>query len=176
MSSPIQTSSSHWKASEPNSRSMWLRSASVLCRCPSLTRWSPSESPLLPFHVEQVLHPRLLFPRALGEGDEGMTPQARATKQLREEGYEVDVVERISRVRGMTWRNDLFGAFDLLAVNAEGDVKAVQVTSRSNVSARCKKLADLPVLSWLRKAGWTLLVMGYGKTKTLGDWKVVDIS
>jgi len=105
-----------------------------------------------------------------------LTPQARAIKQLREEGYEVDVVERISRVRGMTWRNDLFGAFDLLAVNAEGDVKAVQVTSRSNVSARCKKLADFPVLSWLRKAGWTLVVMGYGKTKTLGDWKVVDIS
>ena len=76
----------------------------------------------------------------------------------------------------MTWRNDLFGAFDLLTVNAEGDVRAVQVTSRSNVSARCKKLADLPVVSWLRKAGWTLLVMGYGKTKTLGDWKVVDIS
>jgi hypothetical protein len=105
-----------------------------------------------------------------------VTPQARATKQLRAEGFEVDVVERISRVRGRTWRNDLFGAFDLLAVNASGDVRAVQVTSRSNVAARCKKLADLPVLGWLRKAGWTLLVMGYGKTKTLGDWKVVDIS
>ncbi len=105
-----------------------------------------------------------------------MTPQARATKQLREEGYEVGVVERISRVRGMTWRNDLFGAFDLLAVNSLGDVKAVQVTSRSNVAARVNKLAELPVLGWLRKAGWTLLVMGYGKTKTLGDWKVVDIS
>jgi hypothetical protein len=105
-----------------------------------------------------------------------MTPQARATKQLREEGYEVDVVERISRVRGMTWRNDLFGAFDLLAVNAAGDVRAVQVTSRSNVSARCKKLADLPVLAWLRKASWSLEVWGWGKTKTLGDWKVVDIS
>jgi hypothetical protein len=105
-----------------------------------------------------------------------LTPQARATKQLREEGYEVQVVEQIKRIPGKTWRVDLFGAFDLLAVNASGDVRAVQVTSRSNVSARCKKLSELPVLGWLRKAGWTLLVMGYGKTKTLGDWKVVDIS
>lgn len=105
-----------------------------------------------------------------------MTPQARAIGVLRGQGFEVDTVERISRVRGMTWRNDLFGAFDLLAVNAEGVVKAVQVTSRSNVSARVRKLADLPVLGWLRKAGWSLEVWGYGKTVTKGDWLQVDVS
>lgn len=105
-----------------------------------------------------------------------MSPQARATKVLRDEGYEVQVVEQIKRIPGKTWRVDLFGAFDLLAVNANGDVRAIQVTSRSNVAARCKKLADLPVLDWLRKAAWSLEVWGWGKTKTLGDWKVVDIS
>src|SRR4051812_9063256 len=50
-------------------------------------------------------------------GRSRVTPQARATKQLREEGYEVQVVEQIKRIPGKTWRVDLFGAFDLLAVN-----------------------------------------------------------
>ena len=108
--------------------------------------------------------------------DGRVTPQARAIKALRDDGYEVQTVEQIKRVPGKTWRVDLFGAFDLLAVNPEGEVKAVQVTSRSNVSSRVKKLSDLPVLDWLRKADWRLEVWGFGKTKTLGDWKKVDLS
>lgn len=105
-----------------------------------------------------------------------MTPQARAIARLRADGYEVQTVEQIKRIPGKTWRVDLFGAFDLLAVNAAGDVRAVQVTSRSNVNSRVRKLEELPVLGWLRKAGWSLLVWGYGKTKTKGDWMEVDLS
>ena len=104
------------------------------------------------------------------------TPQQRARHALEAEGYKVDTVEQIKRIPGRTWRVDLFGAFDLLAVNAEGDVKALQVTSRNNVADRVKKLADLEVIGWLRKAEWSLEVWGYGKTKTKGDWKIVDIS
>ena len=104
------------------------------------------------------------------------TPQGRAIEALEAAGWVVDVVERINRVRGMTWRNDLFGAFDLLAVNDAGDIKAVQVTSRSNVSARVNKIAELPVIGRLRKAGWALEVWGWGKTVTKGDWLVVDVS
>lgn len=105
-----------------------------------------------------------------------MTPQARAIARLRAEGFEVETVEQIKRIPGKTWRRDLFGAFDLLAVNAAGEVRAVQVTSRSNVASRVRKLAELPVLGWLRKAGWTLTVLGYGRTKTRGDWVEVDLS
>lgn len=105
-----------------------------------------------------------------------MTPQQRATAVLRDEGYRVEVVEQVKRIPGKTWRVDLFGAFDLLAVNAAGDVRALQVTSRGNVSSRVKKLAELPVLDWLRKAEWRIEVWGWGKTKTLGDWKRVDLS
>lgn len=105
-----------------------------------------------------------------------MTPQGRATKYLEAQGYLVDVVERIQRRGVVTWRNDLFGGFDLLAVREDGEVCAVQVTSRSNVAARVNKLADLEALPRLRKAGWRLLVMGWGKTKTKGDWQIVDIS
>ena len=43
------------------------------------------------------------------------TPQQRCIEELKQQGYIVDVVERINRVRGMVWRNDLFGGFDLLA-------------------------------------------------------------
>lgn len=105
-----------------------------------------------------------------------VSPQARAIRKLREHGYEVQTVEQIKRAPGKTWRVDLFGAFDLLAVNSEGQVLAVQVTSRSNVASRVQKLADIEVLGWLRKAGWSLAVWGYGATKTRGDWLIVDIS
>lgn len=105
-----------------------------------------------------------------------MTPQQRARNLLKQEGYEVQTVEQTKRIPGRTWKVDLFGAFDLLAVNAEGDIKAVQVTSRSNVSARVRKIADIPVIGWLRKANWSLEVWGYGKTKTKGDWQIVDVS
>jgi hypothetical protein len=105
-----------------------------------------------------------------------MSPQARAIQRMREMGYAVETVEQVKRVPGKTWRVDLFGAFDLLGVNGEGEVMAVQVTSRSNVSARVRKLADLPVLDWLRKAEWSLWVWGYGRTITKGEWLEVDIS
>jgi hypothetical protein len=95
---------------------------------------------------------------------------------MREMGYAVETVEQVKRVPGKTWRVDLFGAFDLLGVNGEGEVMAVQVTSRSNVSARVRKLADLPVLDWLRKAEWSLWVWGYGKTVSRGEWLEVNIS
>lgn len=104
------------------------------------------------------------------------TPQQRARHALEAEGYIVDTVEQAKRQRGIVWHKDLFGGFDLLAVNAEGNIKAVQVTTRPNVAARIKKLADLPAIPWLRKAEWSLEVWGYGKTKTKGDWKIVDIS
>ena len=104
------------------------------------------------------------------------TPQQRARHALEAEGYIVDTVEQIKRGSGIVWRKDLFGGFDLLAVNAEGNIRAVQVTSRQHVSDRVKKLAVLEVIGWLRKAEWSLEVWGYGKTKTKGDWKIVDIS
>jgi hypothetical protein len=105
-----------------------------------------------------------------------VTPQQRCIQALKADGWEVETVEQIKRIPGKTWRRDLFNAFDLLAVNAEGQVKAVQVTSRSNVVARVKKIADNPVIGWLRKAGWALEVWGWGKTKTLGNWRKVDLS
>ena len=105
----------------------------------------------------------------------GPSPQGRATKLLESHGYLVDVVERISRRGNMTWRNDLFGGFDLMAVDEQGKVLVVQVTSRSNVSARVIKVNGLPIVERFRKAGVIMQVWGWGKTKTKGDWQIVDI-
>ena len=104
-----------------------------------------------------------------------LTPQGRAINQLRADGWTVDVVERISRRGALTWRNDLFGGFDLLAVRG-AETMAIQVTSRSNVAARVSKIAELPALPALRKAGWRLQVWGWGITKRLGCWRVEDVS
>jgi hypothetical protein len=101
------------------------------------------------------------------------TPQSRAIKALRAEGWIVDVVER--RITKFLTR-DLFGGFDLFAVDGDGNTALIQVTSRSNVASRVSKIAGLPAVPWLRKAQIGLYVWGYGRTKTLGDWKKVDVS
>ena len=54
-----------------------------------------------------------------------VSPQARAIRVLRDRGYEVETVEQVKRVPGKTWRVDLFGAFDLLAVDETGEVLPV---------------------------------------------------
>lgn len=109
-----------------------------------------------------------------------ITPQTRAIRELESRGYIVDVIERIQRRGPVTWRNDLFGAFDLLAcgIGERGGwhTLAVQVTSRSNVSARVKKIAELPAMPYLRQCQWAMEVWGWGPTKTKGDWLVVDVS
>lgn len=80
--------------------------------------------------------------------------------KLAAEGWICDDVERwIPHTR---IKKDLFGGWDLLAVR-DGVTMAVQVTSRSNVSARVKKIHGLestPILS----TAWRLEVWGW-------DWR-----
>lgn len=90
-----------------------------------------------------------------------MTPQQRSTNLLREEGYLVEVVEQIKRIPGKTWRVDLFGFADLLAIRRD-EVLLVQVTSRSNVSSRIRKIEDAPTLAPVREAGIRIEVHGWG--------------
>jgi len=91
-----------------------------------------------------------------------MTPQQRSINLLRSEGYLVEVVEQIKRVPGKTWRVDLFGFADLLALRGE-EILLVQVTSRSNVSSRIRKIEDAPTLGAVRDAGIRIEVHGWGK-------------
>lgn len=71
-------------------------------------------------------------------------------------------------------KNDLFQCWDVLAIKDEETI-AVQVTSRSNVSARLRKIAEADSTPHLRRAGWTLLVWGWDKDSE-GKWRVKEVN
>lgn len=104
-----------------------------------------------------------------------MSPTQRSLKHLRDNGYQVEIVEHWS-----PWakrRNDLWGFVDLLAINREtGDILAVQTTSGTNVSARVKKITDHENLPLLRKANISIHVHGWSKLKSGWTLRVEDLS
>jgi len=74
-------------------------------------------------------------------------------------------------------RQDLFGFIDVLAISDDGEVLAIQCTSKSNMSARIKKIESNPHLPACRAAGFQIEVWGWFKNKQ-GRWecKIEDIS
>lgn len=101
-----------------------------------------------------------------------MSPTQRSLKQLRNNGYLVQVVE--------TWnsytrtRRDLFGFADLLAIKP-GEIVAVQTTSGSHTADRVKKIkttAGDNAKAWL-KAGGKIVVHGWRKLKLKRGGKAV---
>lgn len=99
-----------------------------------------------------------------------MSPTERSLKHWRGLGYLVDVVERwIPRAR---IRRDLFGIIDLVAIGC-GETVGIQCTSRGNVSARVRKIADAEALPILRECGWRVVVQGWDKK---GGLREVDCS
>lgn len=100
-----------------------------------------------------------------------MSPMQRSLKHLRESGYACFITEHFAR--GL--RHDLFGWCDILALK-EGEVLAVQVTSRSNVAARVNKITDSGTICSVRAAGIRVLVQGWGKLKAGWTLKEVDLS
>lgn len=100
-----------------------------------------------------------------------MSPTALTLRQLRTMGYPaVEVVERW--IPGANIRKDLFGFIDILAIDGDGGVLAVQATSRSNLSARARKIAESDLVGYVRKAGIEIQCWGWHKKD--GCW-VADI-
>jgi hypothetical protein len=62
-------------------------------------------------------------------------------------------------------KHDLFGCIDLLAIG-NGETLAIQVTSKSNMSARIKKIEDSAALPEMLRSGWRILVHGWWKNKS----------
>lgn len=58
-------------------------------------------------------------------------------------------------------KRDLYNVIDILAINQEGAVMAVQVTSHTNHAARAKKVAEAQHLPLMVKAGWQVEVWSY---------------
>jgi len=102
------------------------------------------------------------------------SPTQRSKAYLESAGYLVAITERWNPHARV--RQDLFGFIDMLAVK-EGEILGVQTTSRSNMSARAKKIAEHENVAAVRKAGMRLEVHGWAKD-TKGRWavKVQDVS
>jgi hypothetical protein len=82
-------------------------------------------------------------------------------------GYLVQGVEHYNAFTKR--RHDLWGCIDILAIADE--TLAVQVTSKSNMASRIKKIEDSEALPIMLRAGWRVLVDGWFKN-TKGRWEV----
>jgi hypothetical protein len=102
-----------------------------------------------------------------------MTPTQRTLKKLRDDGWIAEVVERW--VPGANIRKDLFGWIDIMALR-DGQTLAVQCTSYSNMSARVKKIEESETIAEVRKAGWSVWVIGWRKVNNRWAERTVDCS
>ena len=90
------------------------------------------------------------------------SPTAKSLAHLRCSGYFATVVEQW--VPGANIRRDAFGFADILAVRADrSGVLFVQTTSRSNMSARRKKILSIMEASACVFAGNQIEVHGWEK-------------
>lgn len=102
------------------------------------------------------------------------SPTVRSKAFLEGRGYLVAITEKWNPHARV--RQDLYGFIDLLAVK-DGEILGVQTTSRSNMSARARKIAEHENAPMVRKSGMRLEVHGWAKD-TKGRWnvKVQDVS
>lgn len=101
------------------------------------------------------------------------SPTARSLAEARDLGYEAEVVEKTIRIPGgRTFKRDLFGVIDILAVSAT-ETLGIQASDGSNHSHRREKALESKKLAvWLagparRFEVWTFRKGGArGKRKT----------
>jgi hypothetical protein len=79
---------------------------------------------------------------------------------LKSRGYMCDVVE--SYCAFTKRKKDLFSIFDILAIG-NGETIGIQITSKSNMSSRIKKISESEYLPELIKSKWRILVIGWFK-------------
>jgi len=77
-----------------------------------------------------------------------------------EQGYKCEVVESYNAFTKR--KKDLFGIFDVLAVGNEQTI-GIQITSKSNMSARIKKIQESKFLPELLRSNWRIVVIGWFK-------------
>jgi hypothetical protein len=89
-----------------------------------------------------------------------MTPSQRTVAHLRKLGYQTANVETYNSFTKR--KKDLFGVIDILAIG-NGETLAVQVTSKSNMSSRIKKIEESEALPEMLRSGWRVIVHGWWK-------------
>jgi hypothetical protein len=87
-----------------------------------------------------------------------VTPTQLSLRHLRADGWTVDVVEHWNSHALI--RVDLFEILDIVALRG-AETMGVQATSYTNISARCRKIAEADATPALRAAGWRLVVHGW---------------
>jgi hypothetical protein len=92
-----------------------------------------------------------------------MTPSQRTIAHLKELGYKTANVEHYSFYTKR--RHDLYGCIDILAVG-NCETLAVQVTSKSNMSSRIKKIQESEYLAEMLRSNWRVIVHGWWKNKS----------
>jgi hypothetical protein len=104
------------------------------------------------------------------------SPTALSLALLRRSGYVADVCERWIPIPGKKIRKDLFGCFDVLAIDQrEPAILAVQCTSVGHVADRLAKAKSKPALkAWLR-AGGRMEVWGWAKRGDRWEVKRVEV-
>lgn len=91
-------------------------------------------------------------------------------------GYRAVVVEKWNS--HVKVRQDMFGFIDVLAIG-NGETVGIQSTSKSNLSARIKKIESddlFAAVSDVRKAGWRIVAEGWHKPKHRWECKEVELT
>ena len=94
-------------------------------------------------------------------------------KRLTDLGYLVENVEKYNTFSRR--KNDLWGFIDFLAIRRD-EVLAVQVTSKSNMSSRRKKITEHENVGKVREAGIRIELWGFYKEGRRWEVKVEDLS
>jgi len=102
-----------------------------------------------------------------------ISPTQLTLKWLRDEGYLAEVCERW--IPGANIRKDLWGWTDIVAIK-DGETVAVQCTSWDNISSRVRKIEESDTVGPVRKANWSIWVIGWKKKDNRWVHKLVDIS
>ena len=89
-----------------------------------------------------------------------MTPSQRTVAHLRKLNYHTANVEHYNYFTKR--KHDLYGCIDILAIG-NGETLAVQVTSKSNMSARIKKIEASEFLAEMLRSNWRVIVHGWFK-------------
>jgi len=90
----------------------------------------------------------------------------RAIAIYKNKGYICDTVESYNSFTKR--KKDLFTIFDVVAVGNKETV-GIQLTSKSNMSARIRKITESDALPYLLSAGWRVVVLGFYKQPN-GRW------
>lgn len=103
------------------------------------------------------------------------SPAQRSLKFLRDKGWYCEIVEHWNSFARL--RKDMLGFVDIFCIHREtGEIKLVQTTSASNVSARINKITAHENLPLVRKAGMGIEVHGWSRGRNGWVCRVEDIS